>query len=81
MHSVHVLAVVMEPLSLEIVIDLLRCFPCLEKLYVEVMLILIHCLTIFIYLCLKLVNLFTFLSFFSHQNQGQAICGVVNAKI
>jgi hypothetical protein len=38
MHSVHVLAVVMEPLSLEIVIDLLRCFPCLEKLYVEVML-------------------------------------------
>jgi hypothetical protein len=64
MHSVHVLAVVMEPLSLEIVIDLLKCFPCLEKLYVEVMLILIHSLTISsTYICLKLVNLFTFLSF------------------
>jgi hypothetical protein len=39
-HSVKVLAVSFYRLDLDKVIDLMKCFPCLEKLYVEVTIIL-----------------------------------------
>jgi hypothetical protein len=34
--TVKILAVEMDALSLDAVIDLMRCFPCLEKLYIQV---------------------------------------------
>jgi hypothetical protein len=34
--TVKILAVDMRALSLDAVIDLMRCFPCLEKLYIQV---------------------------------------------
>ena len=37
--SIKILAVVIDMLSLDTIIDLMRCFPCLEKLYVQVMLL------------------------------------------
>jgi hypothetical protein len=36
--TVKVLAIRMETLNLDVVIELMRCFPCLEKLYIQVML-------------------------------------------
>ncbi|KAM0888318.1 hypothetical protein ACQ4PT_028431 [Festuca glaucescens] len=33
--TVKVLAIRMEPLNLDVVIELMRCFPCLEKLYIQ----------------------------------------------
>ena len=35
-HTVKILAVDLRALSLDAVIDLMRCFPSLEKLYIEV---------------------------------------------
>lgn len=34
--TVKILSVDMNALSLDVVIDLMRCFPCLERLYIEV---------------------------------------------
>jgi hypothetical protein len=34
--TIKILAVDMGSLSLDAVIDLMRCFPCLEKLYIQV---------------------------------------------
>ncbi|CAM0879499.1 unnamed protein product [Alopecurus aequalis] len=34
-HTVKILAVDLHALSLDVVIDLMRCFPCLERLYIE----------------------------------------------
>ena len=34
--TVKVLSVCMGALSLDVVFDLMRCFPCLERLYIEV---------------------------------------------
>ncbi|KAM0909365.1 hypothetical protein ACQ4PT_014860 [Festuca glaucescens] len=33
--TVKVLAICVEPLNLDVVIELMRCFPCLEKLYIQ----------------------------------------------
>ncbi|VAH10966.1 unnamed protein product [Triticum turgidum subsp. durum] len=33
--TVKILAILMHSLSLDVVLDLMRCFPCLEKLYIE----------------------------------------------
>nr|XP_051185012.1 uncharacterized protein LOC127299137 [Lolium perenne] len=33
--NVKILALRMEPLSLDVLIELMRCFPCLEKLYIQ----------------------------------------------
>jgi hypothetical protein len=38
--TIKILAVCMEPLNLDLVIELMRCFPCLENLYIQVVL---HC--------------------------------------
>ena len=38
--TVKILAVDMHALSLDGVIDLMKCFPCLERLYIEVTVIL-----------------------------------------
>jgi hypothetical protein len=35
-HMVKILAVDLCPLSLDAAIELMRCFPCLESLYIEV---------------------------------------------
>ncbi|XP_044434989.1 uncharacterized protein [Triticum aestivum] len=34
-HTIKILAVDMHALSLDVVLDLMRCFPCLEKLYIQ----------------------------------------------
>ncbi|CAM0949242.1 unnamed protein product [Alopecurus aequalis] len=34
-HSIKILAVCFDDLSLDTIIDLMKCFPCLEKLYIE----------------------------------------------
>jgi hypothetical protein len=34
--SIKILAIALDILSLDIVIGLMRCFPCLEKLYIQV---------------------------------------------
>lgn len=34
--TVQVLAIDMHPLNLDILINLMRCFPCLERLYIKV---------------------------------------------
>jgi len=33
--TVKILAVYISNLSLDVIIDLMRCFPCLEKLYIQ----------------------------------------------
>jgi hypothetical protein len=38
-HTVKILAINMDTLSLNVVINLMRCFPCLEKLYIEVVIL------------------------------------------
>ena len=48
-HTVKILAVDLRALSLDAVIDLMRCFPCLEKLYIEVI---IFFVTVHIIQCL-----------------------------
>ena len=35
-HTVKILAVASHSLSLDAIIELMRCFPCLERLYIEV---------------------------------------------
>ena len=40
LRTIKILSVDMGALSLDAIVKLMRCFPCLERLYIEVMLIL-----------------------------------------
>jgi hypothetical protein len=40
--TIKILDVALSHLSLDIVVNLMRCFPCLEKLYMQVLIL--HCL-------------------------------------
>jgi hypothetical protein len=76
--TVKILAVDMHVLSLDAVIQLMGFFPCLEKLYIEVIIDTSTCSVHL--LCCEMLILFLFFILvsarFTHFNQGQQMCGV-----
>jgi hypothetical protein len=90
-HTLKVLALDMSPLDLDKVIELMRCFPCLEKLYIYNKVTNIPGLLIAFSSCFDMSNvsqvvdlLLYHVLFFSQDlgvDLGQEIFGVVNIRI
>jgi hypothetical protein len=88
--TVKTLAFKMNPLSLDLVIDLMRCFPCLEKLYIQVdemdfqVAFLPRYFILFNFSLIyseKWLIIHLSMFFFSHVQQREKICGAINTVI